>query len=287
MSANSLHDGPQSRFRRIQKWLNNQWPIIRVAGVGIALVALLINQRQTNLLARQVANELSTPELQGNAHYWVAQRDGLDMVGRTMIDELFAIVFEESLQNLELSYSEILEALPAVTKSIPPAPVELFVTIENTGNSSATDVTILMEWVGEIVSVDVDSLSESVVIDGGLSTDSVVVEIARISVAETVRIRVEFAALGANDVLTLGNEAELSISNMWAAPFQAAAPTLPYIPVFRITPSDETPSFDLFRARFSSNETSMQVMDVKSPLAALGLVATNHGEALQFVGDGE
>ena len=203
--------------------------------------------------------QVSRPSLEGWAIYEDGTRDTRDALQIEMMDEFFRGVEEQHAAKPELPYTQIMNALLPITRSISPASVLINIALQNNSNQTANEVNIRTEWEREITDFSLSSVSKWEVLDGGIGQAWVLASIDRITVGEVVSMTVTYAPTQATvDTLELAvNHGPNAYTDNPLGQFIFESSD-PHLPTFLIIPGPFTPAFESIRVRFSSNNTPLQ-----------------------------
>ncbi len=193
-----------SSYQRTGAFLEQQWPVIRVVGVLVALLTFIVAVAQSRFLSRQLEHEISKPVLTSLTYHRTGSRPGLDTIRLEMLDEFLQKAYELQEANPSSAPSSHIESSLPISKSISAASSGIAVLLKNDGRMPAEEVSVYVSWDTEIIRVTVNSLSSWRIVDGGPNQSFVTVSLDRVSVDEIAGVLVEYAPpVGITDTITL------------------------------------------------------------------------------------
>lgn len=232
------------------KFLEREWPKIRVGGVIITLLALIpsVISAIINVI------ELDNYDLQATPNYERVEDDILNVLKREIIEEFFESVGELSRQDPSIPYYQHLSHVVPVARRVPAAPVKVIIPIVNNGNRSLDDVIVAVSAARVIANVQVDVLADSRITRGGRGQNRVSAFIERITKSETATVTVEFVPRAENlDSLVLDLDVEVNPSGTVGEPSKT-----PRLPGFKLIAADTSFYFENIEVQISSKDTKLQ-----------------------------
>ena len=256
--ANSDDLPSKTRLRKIIPL--PKWSWATIIPLGALVVGILVyRQGQRDFELRS-----ASPIFRTTSVYRDGERRGLVEARAEVVQEFFETLTRLSDESPSSSYDDLLQQILPLSRELSPAPITIDVEIANIGSKTATDVIVSVSWLGEIIEIDDDAISEVNIIDGGISDTQVIMQIDRMLVDETVRIAVEYAAY---------SQAEDRLILDMAAPYNSGTAIFAYgplspssdlsFPAFRIEVDPTTVNYGAIRVRIGSEQTALENIEVK------------------------
>jgi hypothetical protein len=193
---------PPTWYQRLRLLLDTEWPVIRAVGAASTILTLLglfislsvatSSSSQTALVRTQVAIQAARPRL--TTYLYAEQSLGQIPIeiDRALVDELFATVYRLAEETPGTRYSDLLESVLPITRTVPTGDVTVKLSVFNAEDVSATNAAVTIGWQFPIQSVEVQALSPWRITAGGVGSHNVSLSIDRIAGSELVVATVLF-----------------------------------------------------------------------------------------------
>lgn len=220
---------------------------------------------QNKLLRQQVEAQLHEPKFEITAFHEPGEREGLIEARRSIIDEFFDAIQAPARANPKLRYADLIEEVLPISRELQPAPIRMNVRINNSGDASATGVTVFASWSGQISSLDLGVMSGWRLLDGGVGFSDATIEIERIAVGETAEITIAYSpdqSVADSLVLEMAPiEEETGDAGLsYFPPF----PDYLRFPNFRLATQVGSLPYDSILIRIGSDQVPVQEIEVSS-----------------------